>query len=108
MQNSLSISGPSGSVGLAGFLVEDQMSLLQITLRDGKGNPDLLVWPPLVGEFEAFNIGPNETLSLPDPPIGVWFVFVSGAEDYSGVRLRAREVGIAAARRARRDRPVTR
>lgn len=92
LQNSLSISGPAGSLGVAGFFVDNQMSLLQVTLRDGQGDPDLTLWAPFLGEFTSYNIGPNETLSIPDPPIGVWFVLVDGASDYSGVRLRAREV----------------
>jgi len=92
LQNSLSISGPAGSLGVAGFIVDDQMSLLQVTLRDGHGDPNLTVWPPLFGEFSSFNIGPDETLSIPNPRIGIWYVFVDGSSDYGGVRLRAREV----------------
>lgn len=92
MQNSLRIDGPPQSIGVAGFLVEDPIDLLQITTRGGSGDPDLTVWPPLFGLIDSFSVGTDETVSIQDPDLGVWFVVVTGAEAYNGARLRVRSV----------------
>lgn len=93
LQNSLRIDGPADSWGVVGFIVDEPLSLLQISTRDGLGDPDLLVWPPLGGEFTATNpFTSDETVTVPDPDLGIWLVYVDGIFDYSNVRLRAREV----------------
>lgn len=93
LQNSLRIDGPVGSSGVVAVLVDEPMSFLQITTRGGQGDPDLLVWPPFFGEITATNpFTPDETITVIDPDLGPWIIFVDGFSDYSNVRLRAREV----------------
>lgn len=93
LQNSVKMDGMAGSSGIVGVIVDEQMPLLQITTRSGQGNPDILVWPPLVGEFTGNNFAsPDETITFADPLPGLWIVFVDGITEYAGVNLRAREL----------------
>lgn len=93
LQNSLRIDGPAGSSGVVGVLVEDPISLLQFTTREGQGDPDLLVWPPFEGEITAENpYTSDETITVTEPDPGPWIIFIDGITDFSNVRLRARSV----------------
>ncbi len=89
----LPISGPSGSSGIAGFLVAEGVDVLQVTLRGGQGDPDLTVGGQVAEEVDgSFSIGPNETLTFVDPMPGVWLAIVAGATDYEGVRIEAESI----------------
>lgn len=85
----LTIEGAAGSQGFAAFTVPANTPVLQVTLRGGEGDPDILIVGPDLNIAESTRPGMNETLSIAAPAAGIWVALVTGVEAYSGVSLAA-------------------
>lgn len=86
---SVLISGAADSEGYATFDVPSGTPILQVTLRGGIGDADLIVTDP-DGSFDfSLRVGNNETLSFPIPKAGRWNIAADGYDAYSGVFLMA-------------------
>ena len=88
----ITIEGEADSLGRAFMEVPPDMPLLQVTLRAGSGNPDLLLIEPF-GFFPKVSLQPGtaETISVSAPEAGAWNIGVSGGGSiaYAGVSLEA-------------------
>ena len=85
----LTIAAPENSVGFAAIDVPPDQPVLQVRLRGGTGDADLLV-AGLDGTFSgSFRLDNNETVSIASPAAGFWTVLVGAFEEYSGVTLEA-------------------
>ncbi len=89
--NQVVINGPESSRGLAFWLFRSNAPAAQVTLRGGTGDADLTVFTPL-DVFDSETPGSDETLTIADPPQGVYFIEVNGFDAYSGVTLAANGV----------------
>jgi uncharacterized protein (TIGR03437 family) len=85
----LAIGGGAGSIGYAVLDLPSGGPVLQITLREGIGDTDLLVTDPDGNGFLSARDGNNETLSFASPKAGRWKVEVVGFQTYAGVVLNA-------------------
>ncbi|MEX2302154.1 MAG: M36 family metallopeptidase [Bryobacterales bacterium] len=83
----ITIDGPAFQSGYAGFTVGPGTPLVQITLRGGSGDPDLVVYGPDMTVADSFRVGTEETISIVDPAPGMWLVEVGSAAEFRGVRL---------------------
>jgi uncharacterized protein (TIGR03437 family) len=83
------IDGAEGSVGYANFTVPAGVPVLQVTMRDGPGDVDLVVFDPTGVESLSGFIGNNETLSFSLPRAGRWQINGLGYDAFSGVSLTA-------------------
>jgi len=83
------IGGDARSIGYAVLDLPSSGPVLQITLRDGIGDADLLVTDPDGNGFVSARDGTNETLSFANPKAGRWKVEVAGFQTYAGVVLNA-------------------
>ena len=84
------ISGATGSTGFAAITVPANLPVLQITLRSGGGDADLVAVDP-TGALAGVSAtdGNTETLSFDNPISGKWQIIVAGYKAYSGVFLNA-------------------
>lgn len=83
----INIQADPGTTGLATLTVPAGTPVLQVTLRGGTGDADLIVTSP-TGDFGfSARTGNNETLSFPAPTSGIWHFAVSGYAAYAGVQL---------------------
>jgi Zn-dependent metalloprotease len=86
----LTISGGESSTGFGVVIVPSGVRILQVKLRAGSGDADLVLYNPQgVLTAVSANDGNSETLSLADPTPGPWLVEVDGYQAYSGVTLSA-------------------
>jgi uncharacterized protein (TIGR03437 family) len=76
------IFGAARSEGWAGFVHVGVDPILQFTLRGGIGDADLFLVSPFGEIYESFNVGNDETLTIPDAAPGIWLVRVDGIRDY--------------------------
>jgi uncharacterized protein (TIGR03437 family) len=83
------ISGATNSAGFAFVDVPSGVPVLQITLRDGVGDPDLFITDPDGNVALSARDGSNETQSFANPKSGRWQVEVGAFIAYSGVSLNA-------------------
>jgi uncharacterized protein (TIGR03437 family) len=86
---SVTISGGEDSTGFGWIDVPAGTPVLQVTLRNGSGDADLMVSDP-TGDFETSKrSGNNETLTFPNPKAGRWQVEVDGFQAYAQTSLTA-------------------
>jgi sugar lactone lactonase YvrE len=87
---SQSISAPVGVTGYGSIQVPENVEVLQVTLRGGSGDGDLLVTSPdgVVQTFSGRD-GNSETVSIPGPAAGEWQVAVIAYAGYSNLSLKA-------------------
>ncbi|MBI3665107.1 MAG: M36 family metallopeptidase [Acidobacteria bacterium] len=86
----LTIDGTQGTFGNAVVFVPPNTPLLQVTMRNGTGDPDLLLFFNDGSSFSASaRVGPTETLSRGNPLPGFWVIEAAGFKAYSGVSLKA-------------------
>jgi uncharacterized protein (TIGR03437 family) len=87
---SVTIAGAQGEVGYANFVAPAGGPILQATLRDGAGDPDLQLIDPdgMLAGFSSRS-GSTETLSIARPKAGQWRIAVSGFKSFSRVSLGA-------------------
>jgi len=71
------------------------MQILQVTLRNGVGDPDLFVFDPIGALQASTRSSVNETLTFESPRAGRWRIEVDGITRYADVTLTA-EVGFPA------------
>jgi uncharacterized protein (TIGR03437 family) len=83
------IDGATGGVGYSSFTVTSGAPVLQVTMRGGSGDADLIVFDPSGLGYESAQYGTNETLSLPNPKTGRWQINGVGYQAFSGVSLTA-------------------
>lgn len=88
----IQISGASDSIGYAFVDVPSGAPVLQITLRDGAGDPDLIIIDPHGNPAISARAGSNETQSFANPTVGRWQVVVPAFSAYSGVTLNVARV----------------
>jgi uncharacterized protein (TIGR03437 family) len=86
---SILISGAENSAGFAFVDVPSGAPVLQVTLRIGIGDADLLVTDPNGNRSFSARDGNNETLSFANPKAGRWQVEAVGFQNYDGVALNA-------------------
>src|SRR5204863_3314871 len=72
----LTIAAPQNSLGYATINVPPNTPVLQVRLRDGTGDADLLVIDPGLNLYETLRDGNSETLSFPNPTPGPWLIYV--------------------------------
>jgi Zn-dependent metalloprotease len=89
------IGGDVRTTGYATFDVPEGMQILQVTLRNGQGDPDLFVFDPINALQSSTRSSVNETLTFESPRAGRWRVEVDGLTRYADVTLKA-EVGFPA------------
>ena len=85
----LSIVGFTYSTSFANVTVPAGVPVLQVTLRNGSGDADLLVTDPDGGISISERIGNTETLSFANPKAGKWGIEVDGYSTYNQVLLTA-------------------
>ena len=85
--NPVTIGGLADSLGYATITVPSGAPVLQVTLRSGTGDADLLVMQPDGFVDYSARTGNNETLSYAFPASGEWQIAVAGYQTYSAVRL---------------------
>ncbi|MGA9625483.1 MAG: M36 family metallopeptidase [Bryobacteraceae bacterium] len=86
----VTISGALNSAGFAGISVPAGVPVLQVTLRNGSGDPLLGVTAPDGNSISIVGTGTTlETLSFANPIAGNWLIEVDGYAAYSGVSLTA-------------------
>ena len=85
----ITISGAGGSLGLAFVTVPPDTDILQVRLRGGNGDADLVLFSPTFDSEFSFLDGSNETLSIRDPAPGEWVARVDGTRAYRDISLRA-------------------
>ena len=83
------IDGAEGGVGYANFTVPPGVPVLQITLRDGTGDADVLVFDPSGFLYYSAQMGNNETLSFSLPKTGRWQINGLGYLAFAGASLTA-------------------
>jgi hypothetical protein len=83
----ITIAGGENSLGYAAINVPAGTPVLQVTLRGGTGDADLLVLGPTGDPAASGQDGNFETLSFANPDPGEWQVLVYGFQSYSNVRL---------------------
>jgi Zn-dependent metalloprotease len=82
------IAGDLNSVGFAHMAVPDGTPVLQVTLRGGIGDADLILIGPDGSGYVSANDQTNaETISVPNPPAGTWTIAVVAYQAYSQVTL---------------------
>ena len=87
--STVTIGGLHDSTGCAGIRVPAHVTVLQVTLRGGTGDAELVVMDP-DGNFDySMRDGNNETLSYAFPTPGFWPIVVYGSDTYSEVSLTA-------------------
>jgi hypothetical protein len=83
------ITGGTYTRGFALINVPTGTPVLQATLRDGTGDPDLGLFGPDGSFFSSQDFGDStETISLSNPKPGLWLVEVYGNTTYSAVTLK--------------------
>ena len=90
LESALSVGGSEQSLGYATVAVPAGTPVLQVTLRGGGGDEDIVLYDPnglMAGVSER--IGTAETLSIPAPAAGQWLIEIDGYRDYWGVSLTA-------------------
>ena len=85
----VTITEAEGTTGFAALAVPDESPVLQVTLRGGSGDPDLVLVGPGDSPAASFSAGTTETISVAAPQPGFWFVVVDGFSAYSDVQLQA-------------------
>jgi uncharacterized protein (TIGR03437 family) len=85
---SISISAPETFQGYAYIDVPANGEILQATLRNGSGGPDLYLLSPGGDEYASARDGATETLSLAYPDAGRWQIVVDGYKEFSSVDLK--------------------
>ena len=85
----VTIGEAEGTTGFAAVAVPEGSPVLQVTLRGGSGDPDLVLVGPGDSPAASFSAGTTETISVSAPRPGFWFVLVDGFAAYSGVQLKA-------------------
>jgi hypothetical protein len=86
----IKINGSEGFSGFATVDVTEGTPVLQVTLRNGSGDPDLWLYNPDGMLYSgSFRTGTAETLSVALPKIGTWFIEVDGYRNYKDVSLAA-------------------
>jgi hypothetical protein len=85
----LSIVGFTYSMSFANVTVPASVPVLQVTLRNGSGDADMLVIDPDGGLSISERIGNTETLSFANPKAGKWGIEVDGYSTYNQVLLTA-------------------
>src|SRR6185295_11467098 len=83
----ITITGAEDSVGYATITIPAGVPVLQLTLRGGSGDADLLVIGPDGAFAFSARAGSTETLSFANPKSGQWQIAATGYTDYSGVSL---------------------
>ena len=83
------IDGATGGVGYANFTVPASVPVLQVTLRNGSGDADMIVFDPSGLEYWSERPGDTETLSFSQPKTGRWQINGMGYQAFSGVSLTA-------------------
>jgi hypothetical protein len=88
--SALSVGGTEQSYGYATMTVPAGAPVLQVTLRGGGGDADIVLYDPdgLVAGISERD-GTAETLSVPTPKAGQWLIEADGYRDYWGVGLTA-------------------
>ncbi len=82
------IAGARGTAAFATIVVPPGTPVLQVTLRGGSGDPDVvLVDPDGMAAGASARIGSVDTRSIPTPKPGVWLALIVGFEAYAGVSL---------------------
>ncbi len=86
----VTITAPAESAGFASINVPAGTLVLQVTLRRGTGDPDILLIDP-VGNFYGITdrIGPTETISAAAPRPGRWLAVVLAFTAYASVEFMA-------------------
>ena len=85
----LVIDGATGSAGYANFTVPSGVPVLQVTLRNGSGDADLIAFDPTGLGYYSERDGNSETLSFSLPKTGHWQINGLGYKAFSGVSLTA-------------------
>ncbi len=84
------IQGTERGGGFANVLVPAGSPVLQVKLRGGSGDPDIVVLDPDGKSAGSISrVGTPDTLSISAPRAGRWAILVPGFKDYSGVSLTA-------------------
>jgi uncharacterized protein (TIGR03437 family) len=83
------IDGAQGGVGYANFTVPSGVPVLEVTLRNGSGDADLLVFDSSGLPYYSERDGNTETLSFSQPKTGRWQINGMGYQAFSGVSLTA-------------------
>jgi uncharacterized protein (TIGR03437 family) len=86
----ITLSGDTNSFGIATVVIPSNVPVLQVTLRGGSGDADVLLFDP-TGSLVAFSAREfsNETVTIASPKAGRWYIEVAGFATYSGVNLLA-------------------
>ena len=83
----LVVQADAGTAGYAALTVPSGVPALQVTLRGGTGDADLLTDSPS-GDVEfSGRDGNTETLTFANPKPGIWLIQVDGYAAYSAVKL---------------------
>ncbi len=83
----VTISSPLFRPGLAQVLIPDDVLVMQLRLRGGTGDPDVLIASPAGALAFSAADGSTETLSFPFPAAGLWPMIIVSFEAYSDVSL---------------------
>ncbi|MBI3099907.1 MAG: pre-peptidase C-terminal domain-containing protein [Planctomycetes bacterium] len=97
LQNGQPVAGLSGSAGsrrLCKIPVPSGQSSLQFTTSGGSGDCDLYVklGPPTTADtwgYRSISGTNNETITIPNPAAGEWYILLYGYGAYSGLTLQA-------------------
>src|ERR1019366_2083460 len=85
----VTVTDGGGGVGYANFTVPASVPVLQVTLRNGSGDADMIVFDPSGLEYWSERPGDTETLSFSQPKTGRWQINGMGYQAFSGVSLTA-------------------
>jgi uncharacterized protein (TIGR03437 family) len=81
------ISGARNSIGIAYVTVPADTQVLQVRVRGGNGDADLIVFAPDFDTETSFRSGSNETLSIRNPAPGEWIARIDADLDYEDITL---------------------
>jgi serine protease len=97
LQNGVAVTGLSGTTGNTKtwtFSVPSGSTSAVFQLSGGTGDADIYVRygaPPTTStyDYRPYLVGNNETVNVPNPQAGTWYVMVRAYSSYSGASLKA-------------------